>query len=87
MGAAGLSRLADRLQSDVAEPKERVCARVSDSQCLALAPSNRQGQLTRACVELAKAWRMDKFLRRLDVRRLSHWNALSVFMLNAISQP
>jgi hypothetical protein len=27
-----------------------------------------QGQLTRACVELAKAWRMDKFLRRLDVR-------------------
>lgn len=28
-----------------------------------------QGQLTRACVDLAKAWRMDKFLRRLDVRR------------------
>ena len=27
-----------------------------------------QGQLTRACVELAKNWRMDKYLRRLDVR-------------------
>lgn len=24
------------------------------------------GQLTRACVELAKAWRTDKYLRRLD---------------------
>ena len=24
------------------------------------------GQLTRACVELAKAWRLDKYLRRLD---------------------
>ena len=29
------------------------------------------GQLTRACVELAKAWRSDKYLRRLEVRRLS----------------
>lgn len=27
------------------------------------------GQLTRACVELAKAWRTDKYLRRLEVRR------------------
>jgi 20S proteasome alpha/beta subunit len=27
------------------------------------------GQLTRAAVELAKMWRMDKYLRRLDVRR------------------
>lgn len=26
------------------------------------------GQLTRACVELAKAWRSDKYLRRLEVR-------------------
>lgn len=26
------------------------------------------GQLTRAAVELAKMWRMDKYLRRLDVR-------------------
>ena len=26
-------------------------------------------QLTRACVELAKEWRTDKFLRRLEVRR------------------
>lgn len=25
------------------------------------------GQLTRACVELAKAWRTDKYLRRLEV--------------------
>jgi Proteasome subunit len=25
------------------------------------------GQLTRACVELAKAWRSDKYLRRLEV--------------------
>ena len=24
------------------------------------------GQLTRACVELAKNWRLDKYLRRLD---------------------
>jgi ATP-dependent HslUV protease, peptidase subunit HslV len=28
------------------------------------------GQLMRACVELAKAWRSDKFLRRLEVRKL-----------------
>ena len=26
------------------------------------------GQLTRAAVELAKLWRTDKYLRRLDVR-------------------
>ena len=26
------------------------------------------GQLTRAAVELAKNWRTDKYLRRLDVR-------------------
>jgi ATP-dependent HslUV protease, peptidase subunit HslV len=30
------------------------------------------GQLTRAAVELAKAWRTDKFLRRLDVRKHRH---------------
>ena len=29
------------------------------------------GQLTRACVELAKAWRSDKYLRRLEVSALS----------------
>lgn len=34
-------------------------------RCLAHAS---QGQLQRACVELAKNWRMDKYLRRLDVR-------------------
>ena len=28
----------------------------------------RAGQLTRAAVELAKLWRTDKYLRRLDVR-------------------
>ena len=28
------------------------------------------GQLMRACVELAKAWRSDKYLRRLEVRVL-----------------
>ena len=28
------------------------------------------GQLTRAAVELAKLWRTDKYLRRLDVRCL-----------------
>ena len=27
------------------------------------------GQLTRACVELAKAWRSDKYLRRLEVSK------------------
>lgn len=27
------------------------------------------GQLTRACVDLAKAWRTDKYLRRLEVKR------------------
>lgn len=26
------------------------------------------GQLARSCVELAKAWRTDKYLRRLEVR-------------------
>lgn len=29
------------------------------------------GQLTRACVELAKAWRTDKYLRHLEVQRLA----------------
>lgn len=29
------------------------------------------GQLMRACVELAKAWRSDKFLRRLEVHSFS----------------
>lgn len=28
------------------------------------------GQLTRACVELAKAWRTDKYLRRLEATLL-----------------
>jgi ATP-dependent HslUV protease subunit HslV len=28
------------------------------------------GQLTRACVELAKSWRTDKYLRRLEVNKL-----------------
>lgn len=28
------------------------------------------GQLIRACVELAKSWRTDKYLRRLEVRYL-----------------
>ena len=28
------------------------------------------GQLTRACVELAKSWRTDKYLRRLEVRKI-----------------
>jgi ATP-dependent HslUV protease subunit HslV len=27
------------------------------------------GQLTRSCVELAKAWRTDKYLRRLEVSK------------------
>ena len=31
------------------------------------------GQLTRAAVELAKMWRMDKYLRRLDVRRMPNY--------------
>jgi ATP-dependent HslUV protease subunit HslV len=35
------------------------------------------GQLTRACVDLAKAWRTDRYLRRLEVsafcRLLSRW--------------
>lgn len=30
------------------------------------------GQLTRACVELAKAWRSDKYLRRLEVCTCSY---------------
>lgn len=30
------------------------------------------GQLTRACVELAKNWRSDKYLRRLEVSLLSY---------------
>ena len=51
-----------------------------------------QGQLTRACVELAKNWRMDKYLRRLDVRtrratrlRASHprWRVLRLSWLSA----
>ena len=33
------------------------------------------GQLTRAAVELAKLWRTDKYLRRLDVRCLQRYCA------------
>ena len=33
------------------------------------------GQLTRAAVELAKNWRTDKYLRRLDVRLRSGWRS------------
>lgn len=35
------------------------------------------GQLTRACVDLAKAWRTDKYLRRLEVSK----HALSLCFL------
>jgi ATP-dependent HslUV protease subunit HslV len=42
------------------------------------------GQLTRACVELAKSWRTDKYLRRLEVNirirfddTVGHFNFLS----------
>ena len=34
------------------------------------------GQLTRACVELAKAWRSDKYLRRLEVKLLNTSNII-----------
>ena len=34
------------------------------------------GQLTRACVELAKAWRSDKYLRRLEVKLLNITNII-----------
>lgn len=40
------------------------------------------GQLTRAAVELAKMWRMDKYLRRLDVSLL-----LRFYMAPAHEQP
>lgn len=44
------------------------------------------GQLTRACVELAKAWRTDKYLRRLEVRVLQHKHPpLHVVLLNIFS--
>jgi len=35
------------------------------------------GQLTRACVELAKAWRTDKYLRRLEASLLVADNEVS----------
>ena len=34
------------------------------------------GQLTRACVELAKAWRSDKYLRRLEVKLFNTYNSI-----------
>jgi ATP-dependent protease HslVU peptidase subunit len=37
------------------------------------------GQLTRACVDMAKAWRSDKYLRRLEVGTIN-------ISLNAISE-
>jgi ATP-dependent HslUV protease subunit HslV len=37
------------------------------------------GQLMRACVELAKAWRSDKYLRRLEVS--SSFSSLVLIML------
>ena len=39
------------------------------------------GQLMRACVELAKAWRTDKYLRRLEVIFCSNENLNGVLNL------
>lgn len=39
------------------------------------------GQLMRACVELAKAWRSDKYLRRLEVCPIEH-SSLNPFGAN-----
>ena len=51
------------------EPSRREDCSVRQQAGLTPAPLlSPQGQLTRACVELAKNWRMDKYLRRLDVR-------------------
>jgi hypothetical protein len=46
--------------------------------CIAMSNSAMvAGQLKRAAVELAKQWRLDKYLRRLDVReRLSLFSGL-----------
>ena len=41
------------------------------------------GQLTRACVELAKAWRSDKYLRRLEVYPSSCIVAILAYTYNA----
>merc|ERR1711871_1270481 len=41
------------------------------------------GQLMRACVELSKAWRMDKYLRRLDAVLLVA-NSEQIFELTGI---
>jgi Proteasome subunit len=43
------------------------------------------GQLTRACVELAKAWRSDKYLRRLEVTAcgdIAHCYCISIDISN-----
>lgn len=44
------------------------------------------GQLTRAAVELAKMWRMDKYLRRLDVSCLPMINSLNTDALTFVLQ-
>ena len=43
------------------------------------ASSHVAGQLTRAAVELAKLWRNDKYLRKLDVRQRMDCNAGKCF--------
>lgn len=69
-------RLETKLEEHPARAPAALCAhaarRADRSVATRAPPAPRpQGQLTRACVELAKAWRMDKFLRRLDVRLFS----------------
>jgi Proteasome subunit len=47
------------------------------------------GQLTRACVELAKAWRSDKYLRRLEVTacdNIAHYLSISLKNLTNYQQ-
>lgn len=41
------------------------------------------GQLTRACVDLAKAWRTDKYLRRLEVGGAA-WAAFGLVVVQGV---
>lgn len=44
------------------------------------------GQLTRACVELAKSWRTDKYLRRLEVCAFNHTKTCKLLLLSTVIQ-
>eukprot|EP00891_Asterochloris_glomerata_P002523 jgi/Astpho2/2523/Aster-04239 len=52
--------------NEIIKPNVRKVRRIGDNKVIGGFAGEQQRQLTRAAVELAKSWRTDKFLRKLD---------------------